>query len=105
MGAHGLVQCTVDMPPEWCGACLDRLISAFPATFPKGRYGGRILVPRCTVRYETDDTFFDTANLSVDLHIIIIMRPNVHTPPLFHYIFLVLDILKICYYSYIVHLS
>ncbi|KAG2647399.1 hypothetical protein PVAP13_2KG572259 [Panicum virgatum] len=59
------------MPPEWCGACLDRLISAFPATFPKGRYGGRILVPRCTVRYETDDTFFDTANLSVDLHIII----------------------------------
>ncbi|KAK8461028.1 hypothetical protein SEVIR_2G436700v4 [Setaria viridis] len=65
---YGLVQCTVDMPPERCRACLDGLISAFPATFPSGQHGGRILVPRCTVRYETDDTFFNTANLSVDLH-------------------------------------
>ncbi|CAN6212655.1 unnamed protein product [Urochloa humidicola] len=65
---YGLVQCTVDMAPERCGACLDGLISAFPATFPSGQHGGRILVPRCTVRYETDDTFFNTANLSVDLH-------------------------------------
>ncbi|OEL29883.1 Cysteine-rich receptor-like protein kinase 19 [Dichanthelium oligosanthes] len=65
---YGLVQCTVDMPPERCQACLDGLISGFPATFPSGQHGGRILVPRCTVRYETDDTFFNTANLSVDLH-------------------------------------
>ncbi|PVH65409.1 hypothetical protein PAHAL_2G486000 [Panicum hallii] len=66
---YGLVQCTVDMSPERCRACLDGLISAFPATFrPSGQHGGRILVPRCTVRYETDDTFFNTANLSVDLH-------------------------------------
>jgi len=65
---YGLVQCTVDMPPERCRACLDGLISAFPATFPSGQHGGRILVPRCTVRYETDDTFFNTADLSVDLH-------------------------------------
>ncbi|CAL5085335.1 unnamed protein product [Urochloa decumbens] len=60
--------CTVDMTPERCGACLHGLISAFPATFPSGQHGGRILVPRCTVRYETDDTFFNTDNLSVDLH-------------------------------------
>jgi hypothetical protein len=65
---YGLAQCTVDMPPERCRACLDGLISAFPATFRSGQHGGRILVPRCTVRYETDDTFFNTANLSVDLH-------------------------------------
>jgi hypothetical protein len=65
---YGLVQCTVDMSPERCRACLDGLISAFPATFRCGQHGGRILVPRCTVRYETDDTFFNTANLSVDLH-------------------------------------
>ncbi|KAF8760564.1 hypothetical protein HU200_010035 [Digitaria exilis] len=65
---YGLVQCTVDMSPERCRACLDGLISAFPATFPSGQHGGRILVPRCTVRYETDDTFFNTDNLSVDLH-------------------------------------
>ncbi|CAL5061134.1 unnamed protein product [Urochloa decumbens] len=65
---YGLVQCTVDMTPERCGACLDGLISAFSATFPSGQHGGRILVPRCTVRYETDDTFFNTDNLSVDLH-------------------------------------
>lgn len=63
-----LVQCTVDMSTERCRACLDGLISAFPATFPSGQRGGRILVPRCTVRYETDDTFFNTAGLSVDLH-------------------------------------
>ncbi|XP_066392833.1 cysteine-rich receptor-like protein kinase 19 [Miscanthus floridulus] len=63
-----LVQCTVDMSPDRCRACLDGLISAFPATFPSGQHGGRILVPRCTVRYETDDTFFNTADLSVDLH-------------------------------------
>ncbi|CAD6216753.1 unnamed protein product [Miscanthus lutarioriparius] len=61
-------QCTVDMSPDRCRACLDGLISAFPATFPSGQHGGRILVPRCTVRYETDDTFFNTADLSVDLH-------------------------------------
>ncbi|XP_062186384.1 cysteine-rich receptor-like protein kinase 19 [Phragmites australis] len=65
---YGLVQCTVDMPPERCRACLDRRISEFPQTFLRGQYGGRILVPRCTVRYETDDTFFNTTNLSVDLH-------------------------------------
>ena len=63
-----LVQCTVDMSPERCRECLDGLISAFPATFPSGQHGGRILVPRCTVRYETDNTFFNTADLSVDLH-------------------------------------
>jgi hypothetical protein len=63
-----LVQCTVDMSPDRCRACLDGLISAFPATFPSGQRGGRILVPRCTVRYETDDTFFNIADLSVDLH-------------------------------------
>ncbi|CAN6219863.1 unnamed protein product [Urochloa humidicola] len=64
---YGLVQCTVDMTPERCRSCLDGLIWSFPATFPSGQHGGRILVPRCTVRYETDDTFFNTANLSVDL--------------------------------------
>ncbi|KAJ1292316.1 hypothetical protein BS78_02G383200 [Paspalum vaginatum] len=65
---YGLVQCTVDMTTEQCRRCLDGLIAEFPAMFPSGQRGGRILVPRCTVRYETDDTFFNTTNLSVDLH-------------------------------------
>jgi hypothetical protein len=35
---------------------------------PHGISTSAILVPRCTVRYKTANTFFNTANLSVDLH-------------------------------------
>jgi hypothetical protein len=66
---YALMQCTIDMPPERCRACLHGLVTEFPRTFPSGLYGGRILGPRCTVRYETGDKFFNvTSKLSVYLH-------------------------------------
>ncbi|CAA0826540.1 cysteine-rich RLK (RECEPTOR-like protein kinase) 12 [Striga hermonthica] len=46
-----MVQCTPDLSPENCSACL-RLICADVARFWNKRRGGRVIVPSCNLRYE-----------------------------------------------------
>ncbi|KAK3125959.1 hypothetical protein QOZ80_7BG0611960 [Eleusine coracana subsp. coracana] len=69
LDVYALMQCTRDMPTERCRACLRDLATQVRQIFPSGLYGGRILGPRCTVRYETGDKFFNVSSkLSVYLH-------------------------------------
>jgi hypothetical protein len=50
---YTLAQCTPDLTPTQCRACLALLIGQVP-TWLKGRVGGRILAVRCDIRYEND---------------------------------------------------
>ncbi|KAM0914519.1 hypothetical protein ACQ4PT_011457 [Festuca glaucescens] len=55
---YGLAQCTQDMPPERCRACLDVVVAELRQKIGSGRMGGAIHGARCTLRYETDTQFF-----------------------------------------------
>uniref|UniRef100_A0ACD5U7W0 Uncharacterized protein n=1 Tax=Avena sativa TaxID=4498 RepID=A0ACD5U7W0_AVESA len=55
---YGLAQCTQDMPPERCRACLDGVVAEMRQKIGLGRMGGAIHGARCTLRYETDTQFF-----------------------------------------------
>jgi hypothetical protein len=55
---YGLAQCTQDMPPERCRACLDTIVAELRQKIGVGRMGGAIHGARCTLRYETDTQFF-----------------------------------------------
>ncbi|GJN32565.1 hypothetical protein PR202_gb21079 [Eleusine coracana subsp. coracana] len=59
---YALAQCTPDLTPAQCRACLAGLIAQVP-TWLKGRVGGRILGVRCDVRYENDLFFARTSDM------------------------------------------
>jgi hypothetical protein len=65
MNVYALAQCTPDLTPAQCRACLAGLISQV-LTWLKGRVGGRILGVRCDIRYE-NDVFFATSHDMVTL--------------------------------------
>ncbi|KAL6656683.1 hypothetical protein ACP70R_004463 [Stipagrostis hirtigluma subsp. patula] len=48
---YALAQCTPDMSPANCQACLDQIVKVMPKHF-SGRQGGRILGLRCNYRFE-----------------------------------------------------
>ncbi|XP_062189159.1 cysteine-rich receptor-like protein kinase 6 [Phragmites australis] len=48
---YALAQCTPDMSPDDCRACLDQIVKVMPKHF-SGRQGGRILGLRCNYRFE-----------------------------------------------------
>ncbi|XP_051215547.1 cysteine-rich receptor-like protein kinase 6 isoform X1 [Lolium perenne] len=55
---YGLAQCTQDMPPQRCRACLGGLFAEMRQKIGSGRMGGAIHGARCTLRYETGTQFF-----------------------------------------------
>ncbi|XP_047067381.1 cysteine-rich receptor-like protein kinase 6 isoform X2 [Lolium rigidum] len=55
---YGLAQCTHDMPPQRCRACLGGLVAKMRQKIGSGRMGGAIHGARCTLRYETGTQFF-----------------------------------------------
>ncbi|CAO2165261.1 unnamed protein product [Urochloa humidicola] len=70
--AYGMQQCTPDLQADDCRSCLADLVSLMPAWFSHGpsnyRVGGRILGPRCSLRYENELFFQETnATLHVDM--------------------------------------
>jgi hypothetical protein len=48
---YGLAQCTPDMAPADCRACLQGIIAMMPSYF-SGKSGGRVIRLRCNYRYE-----------------------------------------------------
>lgn len=55
---YGLAQCTQDMPPERCRACLDGIGAEIQRRIGSSKMGGAIHGARCTLRYETGTQFF-----------------------------------------------
>lgn len=55
---YGLAQCTQDMPPERCRACLDGIGAEIRRRIGSSKMGGAIHGARCTLRYETGTQFF-----------------------------------------------
>ncbi|CAL5074721.1 unnamed protein product [Urochloa decumbens] len=49
---YSMAQCTPDLSPDDCFACLDDIVRRIPKD--KGSRGGRVLGVRCSFRYETD---------------------------------------------------
>ncbi|CAO2183621.1 unnamed protein product [Urochloa humidicola] len=69
---YGMQQCTPDLQADDCRSCLADVVSLMPAWFSHGpgdyRVGGRILGPRCSLRYENELFFQETnATLHVDM--------------------------------------
>ncbi|KAL6881954.1 hypothetical protein ACP4OV_011426 [Aristida adscensionis] len=70
---YGLLQCRPDLAAEDCRSCLADLVSLMPEWFGDGesgghRVGGRILGPRCNLRYEKELFFQETnATLEIDM--------------------------------------
>uniref|UniRef100_A0ACD5UZW9 Uncharacterized protein n=1 Tax=Avena sativa TaxID=4498 RepID=A0ACD5UZW9_AVESA len=62
---YGLAQCTQDMPPERCRACLDGVVAEMRQKIGLGRMGGAIHGARCTLRYETDTQFFTATEMHI----------------------------------------
>nr|CAB3454517.1 unnamed protein product [Digitaria exilis] len=57
---YGLAQCTRDMPPDRCRACLDGVVGEWPRKIGcGGKMGGAVFGARCTLRYEMDVQFFN----------------------------------------------
>ncbi|CAD6231173.1 unnamed protein product [Miscanthus lutarioriparius] len=70
--AYGLLQCTPDLQTDDCRGCLADLVSMMPAHFSHESsdyyVGGRILGPRCNLRYEKELFFQETnATLLIDV--------------------------------------
>ncbi|KAF8671013.1 hypothetical protein HU200_050292 [Digitaria exilis] len=71
--AYGLLQCTPDLQADDCRSCLAELVSLMPGWFSGDepndyRVGGRILGPRCNLRYEKELFFQETnATLHIDV--------------------------------------
>ncbi|CAL4963090.1 unnamed protein product [Urochloa decumbens] len=70
--AYGMLQCTPDLLADDCRSCLADLVSLMPVWFSHGsgdyRVGGRILAPRCNLRYEKEQFFQETnATLHIDM--------------------------------------
>nr|BAC20090.1 putative protein kinase homolog [Oryza sativa Japonica Group]BAD30729.1 putative protein kinase homolog [Oryza sativa Japonica Group] len=65
---YALVQCTRDMDPGRCGACLQRIISEMPRMLDASQIGGRVLGVRCLLRYEmASNSFFHIDNRTLHL--------------------------------------
>ncbi|XLT37818.1 hypothetical protein HN873_069110, partial [Arachis hypogaea] len=47
---YGLVQCTPDLSSQKCDECLEGIVDV---TLNDGKKGGRVLTPRCHIRFET----------------------------------------------------
>ncbi|KAK1412332.1 hypothetical protein QVD17_33497 [Tagetes erecta] len=59
---YGLVQCNPDLLETQCSDCLEDLTNRITLYF-NGRIGGRIFVPMCSVRYDTNRFFNQTTRL------------------------------------------
>ncbi|KAK3127243.1 hypothetical protein QOZ80_7AG0570310 [Eleusine coracana subsp. coracana] len=59
---YGLVQCTLDMPPELCRSCLDGILAERRQKIGSDKMGGAIFGARCTLRYEMDLKFFNSTS-------------------------------------------
>uniref|UniRef100_A0A0E0EFW9 Protein kinase domain-containing protein n=1 Tax=Oryza meridionalis TaxID=40149 RepID=A0A0E0EFW9_9ORYZ len=66
---YALAQCTRDMPPERCAACIGRIIAEMPRRMNTSRRGARVLGVRCLLRYETEDQFFKNDTRTLHLHL------------------------------------
>ncbi|KAF0907741.1 hypothetical protein E2562_020483 [Oryza meyeriana var. granulata] len=65
---YALVQCTRDMAPGRCRACLQRIISEMPLMLDASQIGGRVLGVRCLLRYEmASNSFFRVDNRTLHL--------------------------------------
>ncbi|KAD7117314.1 hypothetical protein E3N88_04582 [Mikania micrantha] len=60
---YGLVQCTPDLSEQQCSDCLEDVINQI-LRLMNGRIGGRVLLPMCNVRYESNRFFNQTARLA-----------------------------------------
>ncbi|OEL25092.1 hypothetical protein BAE44_0013889 [Dichanthelium oligosanthes] len=49
---YSMAQCTPDLSPDDCFACLDDIVQNIPKN--RGSRGGRILGLRCSIRYDSD---------------------------------------------------
>ncbi|PON41048.1 Cysteine rich receptor like kinase [Parasponia andersonii] len=58
---YGLVQCTMDIPPELCKQCLDSALGDIDACC-SFRQGGIVLGTNCNVRFELFQFYNDTKN-------------------------------------------
>jgi hypothetical protein len=61
---YGLAQCTPDMAPADCRACLQGIIAMMPSYF-SGKSGGRVIRLRCNYRYEQYPFFNGTSLLQL----------------------------------------
>ncbi|KAL5198933.1 hypothetical protein ABZP36_002445 [Zizania latifolia] len=65
---YALLQCTRDMAPGRCLACLRRIISEMPRMLDASQFGGRVLGVRCLLRYEmASNSFFHIDNRTLHL--------------------------------------
>nr|TKW35120.1 hypothetical protein SEVIR_2G350600v2 [Setaria viridis] len=55
---YGLVQCTADMLPDACRACLNNAITKREKMVKSGQMGGAILGVHCSFWYQTEVRFF-----------------------------------------------
>ncbi|KAJ4703252.1 Cysteine-rich receptor-kinase-like protein [Melia azedarach] len=58
---YALVQCTPDLSMQQCRECLNNATALLPQCC-NGRQGGRVIAPRCNLRYEINRFYEDTAN-------------------------------------------
>jgi len=61
---YGLAQCTRDMPPDRCRACLGGAVAERQRKIGGGKMGGAVFGARCTMRYEMDLQFFNVTGNS-----------------------------------------
>ena len=61
---YGLAQCTQDMPPDRCRACLGGVVAERRRKIGGGKMGGAVFGARCTMRYEMDLQFFNVTGNS-----------------------------------------
>ncbi|KAG0545208.1 hypothetical protein BDA96_02G342200 [Sorghum bicolor] len=61
---YGLAQCTQDMPPDHCRACLDGVMAERRQKIGSGKMGAALFGARCTMRYEMDLQFFNVSGNS-----------------------------------------
>jgi len=61
---YGLAQCTRDMPPDHCRACLDGVMAERRRKIGSGKMGPAVFGARCTLRYEMDLQFFNVTGNS-----------------------------------------
>ncbi|XP_066397829.1 cysteine-rich receptor-like protein kinase 6 [Miscanthus floridulus] len=61
---YGLAQCTRDMPPDHCRACLDGVMAERRRKIGSGKMGTAVFGARCTLRYEMDLQFFNVTGNS-----------------------------------------
>lgn len=72
---YALVQCTTDLDELDCTKCLSQAAGAF-ASRCRGKWGGRVLIPCCTLRYETYSFYNPTADT-----LVVPIQPPPSTPP------------------------